>query len=67
MIDFGKALRSAQIKKNITSTQLAGKFGVSRQQMHRWRHQTTASLSLVDKMCTELKMDEIRFLKLGRE
>jgi len=64
-MDFGKALRQAQLITNVRSAQLAEQLGVSRQQIHKWRYKKDARLSLVIKITNELGMHPISFLELA--
>jgi transcriptional regulator with XRE-family HTH domain len=67
MIDFGKAMRTAQDEQGVSSVELTRRFGVHKQQVSRWRYQKDASLSLVNKMAEELGVDELEFLAKGLE
>ena len=65
MIDFGKSLRAVQEIQGVRSVELASRFGVHAQQIHRWRYQKTGSLALIHKICKELNYDELEFIALG--
>ena len=67
MIDFGKSLRAVQAIQGVRSVELASRFGVHAQQIHRWRYQKTGSLALINKICKELDYDEIEFIALGKD
>ena len=54
MIDFGKSLRAVQTIQGVRSVELASRFGVHAQQIHRWRYQKTGSLALIHKICKDL-------------
>lgn len=64
-MDFGKALRVAQMITGVRSAKLAEQLGVSRQQIHKWRYKPDARLSLVVKISKELNMEPLSFLELG--
>ena len=66
MIDFGKAMRTAQEQQGVSSIDLARRFGVHKQQVSRWRYQQDANLSLISKVAQALDMDEITFLEKGK-
>ena len=66
MIDFGKAMRTAQEQQGVSSIDLARRFGVHKQQVSRWRYQQDANLSLISKVAKALDMDEITFLEKGK-
>ena len=66
-MDFGKALRKAQVITGVRSAQLAEQLGVSRQQIHKWRNKPDARLSLVVKMSKEVGMHPISFLELAND
>lgn len=62
--NFGKSLRLAQIKKGVSSTELAAQLGITKQQVSQWRYRDDAKLSLIDKICKQLKMHPFDFLEL---
>jgi len=66
LIDFGKAMRTAQEQQGVSSIDLARRFGVHKQQVSRWRYQQDANLSLISKVAKALDMDEITFLEKGK-
>ena len=66
-MDFGKALRKAQVITGVRSAKLAEQLGVSRQQIHKWRYKPDARLSLVVKMSKEVGMHPISFLELAND
>lgn len=66
MIDFGKAMRTAQEQQGVSSIDLARRFGVHKQQVSRWRYQQDANLSLISKIAEALDLDEITFLEKGK-
>jgi len=66
LIDFGKAMRTAQEQQGVSSIDLARRFGVHKQQVSRWRYQQDANLSLISKVAQALDMDEITFLEKGK-
>jgi len=60
MIDFGKSLREAQQQTNTSSSVLARRLGVHRQQVNIWRNKKNVRLDTAFKVCNALdyKIDE---------
>ena len=65
--NFGKCLRLAQIQKVVSSTELAAKLGITKQQVSQWRYRQDAKLSLVVKLCNNLDMHPFDFLELTND
>lgn len=65
--NFGKSLRLAQIKKGVSSVELATRLGITKQQVSQWRYREDAKLSLVHKVCGQLQMHPFDFLELSND
>ena len=65
--NFGKSLRLAQIKKGVSSTELATRLGITKQQVSQWRYREDAKLSLICKICDQLKIHPFDFLELSND
>jgi DNA-binding Xre family transcriptional regulator len=63
--NFGKSLRLAQVKKGVSSTELATRLGITKQQVSQWRYREDAKLSLVTKICNCIDMHPFDFLELN--
>lgn len=60
MIHFGECLKTAQTQKNVTSSALAKRLGVHRQQVAVWRNKKSCRLDTAIKICRALdyKLDD---------
>jgi transcriptional regulator with XRE-family HTH domain len=63
--NFGKSLRLAQIKAGVSSTELASRLDITKQQVSQWRYRQDAKLSLVEKVSEQLNISPIHFLELS--
>ena len=63
--NFGKSLRLAQIKAGVSSTELASRLDITKQQVSRWRYRQDAKLSLVEKVSEHLNISPVHFLELS--
>ena len=63
--NFGKSLRLAQVKKGVSSTELATRLGITKQQVSQWRYREDAKLSLVTKISNCIDMHPFDFLELN--
>ena len=63
--NFGKSLQVAQIKRGVSSVELASRMGITKQQVSHWRHRNDGKLSLVSKLCHHLEMHPYEFLDLS--
>jgi transcriptional regulator with XRE-family HTH domain len=63
--DFGKSLRLAQIKAGVSSTELASRLDITKQQVSQWRYREDAKLSLVERVCGQLSISPVQFLELS--
>lgn len=64
MVNFGKCLRKAQEQKRVSSSQLARKIGVHRQQVCIWRSQDNCKLDTVIRVCDALEYKVDEFINL---
>jgi transcriptional regulator with XRE-family HTH domain len=62
--NFGKALRLAQVKKGVSSTQLASNLGVTKQQLSYWRYKEDGRISVALRLCDMLEIDFTEFLDI---
>jgi|DEB0MinimDraft_3_1074331.scaffolds.fasta_scaffold19639_3 DNA-binding XRE family transcriptional regulator len=67
MVNFGKALRHAQINAGVSNVTLAKKLGVYPQQVSVWRSKDNATLKLCDKICNALDIDIKNFVEWARD
>jgi transcriptional regulator with XRE-family HTH domain len=63
--NFGKSLRLAQIKAGVSSTELASRLDITKQQVSQWRYRQDAKLSLVEKVSEHLNISPVHFLELS--
>jgi transcriptional regulator with XRE-family HTH domain len=63
--NFGKSLRLAQIKAGVSSTELASRLEITKQQVSQWRYRQDAKLSLVEKVSEHLNISPVHFLELS--
>jgi len=63
--NFGKSLRLAQIKAGVSSTELASRLDITKQQVSQWRYRRDAKLSLVEKVSEHLNISPVHFLELS--
>jgi transcriptional regulator with XRE-family HTH domain len=63
--NFGKSLRLAQIKAGVSSTELASRLEITKQQVSQWRYRQDAKLSLVEKVSEHLNISPVYFLELS--
>ena len=63
--NFGKSLKLAQIKAGVSSTELAARLGITKQQVSQWRYRDDAKLSLVERVCEHLSITPVKFLELS--
>ena len=66
-IDTGKCIRKAQEVTGISNQKMAEDYGVSRQQVHRWRTNDTMNIKSAHQFAEYFDMTVIDFLKLGVE
>jgi len=64
MIDFGRCLREAQNMQGVSSSDLARKLGVHRQQVNIWRNKTNVRLDTALKVCIALGYGLDEFIAL---
>jgi len=65
-IDAGKCIREAQELCDISNQKMAEDYGVTRQQIHRWRNTETMNLKSAHQFAKYFEMDVMTFLKLGK-
>lgn len=63
--NFGKSLRLAQVKAGVSSTELANRLNITKQQVSQWRYREDAKLSLVEKVSEPLNISPLHFLELA--
>jgi len=61
--DFGKALKEMQDEQRVSSSELARRLNVHRQQINHWRGRKDAKISLVIKVCHGLDVEVFDFLE----
>jgi len=61
--DFGKALKEMQDEQRVSSSELARRLNVHRQQINHWRGRKDAKISLVIKVCDGLDVKVFDFLE----
>ena len=61
--DFGKGLEEVQLEQRVSSSELARRLNVHRQQINHWRGRKDAKLSLVVKVCDGLGVEVFDFLE----
>jgi len=61
--DFGKGLKEVQLEQRVSSSELARRLNVHRQQINHWRGRKDAKLSLVVKVCDGLGVEVFDFLE----
>lgn len=66
MIDFGKALRHAQIQAEVNNATLAKRMSVYPQQVSVWRNKKDASLKLCDQLCQAMDLDIKQFVEWAK-
>lgn len=65
MVDVGKCIKVAQMKRNIESEKMAHDFGVVKQQIYRWRNTEDMTVSKADEFAKYFGMTLTEFLELG--
>ena len=61
--DFGKALKEMQDEQRVSSSELARRLNVHRQQINHWRGRKDAKISFVIKVCDGLDVKVFDFLE----
>ena len=61
--DFGKGLKEVQLEQRVSSSELARRLNVHRQQVSHWRSRKDAKLSLVVKVCNGLDVEVYDFFE----
>ncbi len=64
VINIGRCIRIAQVKKDMTGADLANRMNVSRQQISRWRKADDMKFSRVEEFAAAFQMPVIEFLSL---
>ena len=61
--DFGETLREFQYEQRVSSSELARRLNVHRQQVGYWRGMRDAKISLVVRICEALEVDVDVFIR----
>ena len=67
MVDAGACLRAAQANRKITNLKLAEDFGVSKQQVHRWRFATDMRISRMQTFADYFGVGLHDYIDLGKQ
>jgi hypothetical protein len=63
--NVGKCIRVAQEMRDISTSTMCKDFGVSRQQVHRWRSSDDMRVHKVEEFANYFNMGRNEFLSLG--